>query len=49
MINLPGTRPLLDPADFKGLGDTIKGEDQQMACQSKMKDSNIQASFTAMS
>nr|XP_032640975.1 NADPH:adrenodoxin oxidoreductase, mitochondrial isoform X4 [Chelonoidis abingdonii] len=24
MINLPGTRPLLDPADFTGLGDVIK-------------------------
>ncbi|XP_050776804.1 NADPH:adrenodoxin oxidoreductase, mitochondrial isoform X2 [Gopherus flavomarginatus] len=24
MINLPGTRPLLDPADFTGLGDIIK-------------------------
>uniref|UniRef100_A0A8C8VMA5 NADPH:adrenodoxin oxidoreductase, mitochondrial n=1 Tax=Pelusios castaneus TaxID=367368 RepID=A0A8C8VMA5_9SAUR len=24
MINLPGTRPLLDPADFTGLGDVVK-------------------------
>ncbi|KAJ6660379.1 hypothetical protein lerEdw1_017802 [Lerista edwardsae] len=24
MINLPGARPLLDPADFKELGDTVK-------------------------
>lgn len=26
MIQLPGTRPLLDPADFLGLQDRIKGE-----------------------
>lgn len=26
MIQLPGTRPMLDPADFLGLQDRIKGE-----------------------
>lgn len=26
MIQLPGTRPILDPADFLGLQDRIKGE-----------------------
>lgn len=26
MIQLPGTRPMLDPADFMGLQDRIKGE-----------------------
>uniref|UniRef100_A0A670XXM5 L-amino-acid oxidase n=1 Tax=Pseudonaja textilis TaxID=8673 RepID=A0A670XXM5_PSETE len=28
MINLPSVRPFLDPADFRDLGDAIKGEDQ---------------------
>lgn len=26
MIQLPGTRPILDPSDFLGLQDRIKGE-----------------------
>lgn len=27
MIQLPGTRPILDPADFLGVQDRIKGEE----------------------
>lgn len=26
MINLPGARPVLDPADFTGLESAVKGE-----------------------
>lgn len=26
MINLPGARPVLNPADFTGLEDAVKGE-----------------------
>lgn len=26
MINLPGARPVLDPADFTGLENVVKGE-----------------------
>lgn len=31
MVQLPGTRPLLDPADFLGLQDRLKGEGPGLA------------------
>lgn len=33
MIQLPGTRPILDPSDFSGLQDRIKGEGPSPAPQ----------------
>lgn len=33
MINLPGTQPVLNPADFTGLENAVKGE-ESVSCSS---------------
>jgi len=34
MINLPGTQPVLNPADFTGLENAVKGE-ESVSCSSR--------------